>query len=135
MTNRLVPYQQDDQKWLSHYMAQAMKQVKPKEMMKPVKDKALQPNYVLPTLQMVAQAKSALKRHQKETPVFNPIKVIPEFESDHTTAETTKGGRRKKGKQHQAAGKPRKKQRRERESFSEDEEDSGDNEEDYDMLD
>ena len=38
MANHLVPYTQDE-KWTSYYMAQAMKQIKPKEMTKPLKEK------------------------------------------------------------------------------------------------
>ena len=34
MANHLVPYIQDEQKWTSHYMTQAMKQIKPKEITK-----------------------------------------------------------------------------------------------------
>ena len=54
MANCLVPYSQDEQKWTSHYMAQAMKQIKPKEMTKPLKEKMVQPSIVLPTMQLVA---------------------------------------------------------------------------------
>ena len=39
MANRLIPYSQDEEKWTSHYMAQAMRQIKPKEMTKPLKEK------------------------------------------------------------------------------------------------
>ena len=61
MANQLVPYIQDEQKWIKHYMAQAQKQIKPKEMMKLVKEKPIQPSTVLPTMQLVAQAESELK--------------------------------------------------------------------------
>ena len=50
MANRLVPYIQDEQKWIKHYMAQAWKQIKPKEMMKLIKEKPVQPSIVLPTM-------------------------------------------------------------------------------------
>ena len=56
MANCLVPYTQDEQKWTSHYMVQAMKQIKPKEMTKPLKEKMVQPSIVLPTMQLVGQA-------------------------------------------------------------------------------
>ena len=80
MANRLVLYSQDEQKLTSHYMAQAMKQIKPKEMTKPLKEKMVQPSIVLPTLQLVAQAESELKHQKNEAPVFEPIKVAPQFE-------------------------------------------------------
>ncbi|MDA8041897.1 MAG: hypothetical protein MPJ22_05710 [Pirellulales bacterium] len=91
MANRLVPYIQDEQKWIKHYMAQARKQIKPKEMMKVIKEKPVQPSIVLPTMQLVAQAESELKRQQNEAPVFAPIKATPEFESTHSASLTAKG--------------------------------------------
>ena len=91
MANRLVPYIQDEQKWIKHYMAQARKQIKPKEMMKVIKEKPIQPSIVLPTMQLVAQAESELKRQQNEAPVFAPIKATPEFESTHSASVTAKG--------------------------------------------
>ena len=91
MANRLVPYIQDEQKWIKHYMAQARKQIKPKEMMKVVKGKPVQPSIILPTMQLVAQAESELKHQQNEAPVFAPIKATPEFESTHSASVTAKG--------------------------------------------
>ena len=91
MANQLVPYIQDEQKWIKHYMAQARKQIKPKEMMKVIKEKPVQPSIVLPTMQLVAQAESELKHQQNEAPVFAPIKATPEFESTHSTSVTAKG--------------------------------------------
>ena len=91
MANQLVPYIQDEQKWIKHYMAQARKQIKPKEMMKVIKEKPVQPSIVLPTMQLVAQAKSELKRQQNEAPMFAPIKATPEFESTHSASVTAKG--------------------------------------------
>ena len=91
MANQLVPYIQDEQKWIKHYMAQARKQIKPKEMMKVIKEKPVQPSIVLPTMQLVAQAKSELKHQQNEAPVFAPIKATPEFESTHSASLTAKG--------------------------------------------
>ena len=91
MANRLVPYIQDEQKWIKHYMAQARKQIKPKEMMKVIKEKPIQPSIVFPTMQLVAQAESELKHQQNETPVFAPIKATPEFESTHSASVTAKG--------------------------------------------
>ena len=91
MANRLVPYIQDEQKWIKHYMAQARKQIKPKEMMKVIKEKPVQPSIILPTMQLVAQAESELKHQQNEAPVFAPIKATPEFESRHSASLTAKG--------------------------------------------
>ena len=91
MANRLVPYIQDEQKWIKHYMAQVRKQIKPKEMMKVIKEKPVQPSIILPTMQLVAQAESELKRQQNEAPVFPPIKAAPEFESTHSASVTAKG--------------------------------------------
>ena len=91
MANQLVPYIQDEQKWIKHYMAQARKQIKPKEMMKVIKEKPVQPSIVLPTVQLVAQAESELKHQQNEAPVFAPIKATPEFESTHSASVTSKG--------------------------------------------
>ena len=72
-------------------MAQVRKQIKPKEMMKVIKEKPVQPSIVLPTMQLVAQAESELKRQQNEAPVFAPIKATPEFESTHSALLTAKG--------------------------------------------
>ena len=91
MANQLVSYIQDEQKWIKHYMAQARKQIKPKEMMKLVKEKTVQPSIVLPTMQLVAQAELELKHQQNEAPVFTPIKATPEFKSTHSSSVTAKG--------------------------------------------
>ena len=91
MANRIVPYIQDEQKWIKHYMTQAKKQIKPKEMMKVIKEKPIQPSIILPTMQLVAQAESELKHQQNEAPMFAPIKATPEFESTHSASMTAKG--------------------------------------------
>ena len=91
MANRLVPYIQDEQKWIKHYMAQARKQIKPKEIMKVIKGKPVQPSIILPTMQLVAQSESELKCQQNEAPVFAPIKATPEFESTYSASVTAKG--------------------------------------------
>ena len=91
-------------------MAQAWKQIKPKEMMKLVKEKPIQPSIVLPTMQFVAQAKSELKHQQNEDPMFTSIKATPEFESTHSTSVTAKGRRRKhKAKENHQQPKKKKK--------------------------
>ena len=91
MANQLVPYIQDEQKWIKHCMAQARKQIKPKEMMKLIKEKTVQPSIALPTMQLIAQAELEFKRQQNEAPVFAPIKATPEFESTHSSSVTAKG--------------------------------------------
>ena len=65
MAHRLVPYIQDSNKWVNHYMAQAMKQAKRKELTKEYKDEEIKPTIVLPTMQMVAQAESEM-RHERD---------------------------------------------------------------------
>ena len=113
MANRLVPYIQDEQKWIKHYMAQARKQIKPKEMMKVIKEKPIQPSIVLPTMQLVAQAESELKRQQNEAPVFAPIKATPEFESRHSASVTAKGRTTKTTKRkHKTKEQPKKKKKK-----------------------
>ena len=72
-------------------MAQAWKQIKPKEMMKLIKEKPVQPSIVLPTMQLVAQVESELKHQQNEAPMFAPTKATPEFESTHSSSVTANG--------------------------------------------
>ena len=79
-------------------MAQARKQIKPKEMMKLTKEKPVQPFIVLPTMQLVAQAESELKHQQNEAPVFAPIKATLEFESTDSSSVTSKGRTTRKRK-------------------------------------
>ena len=71
MANVLVPYKQDEEKWMQHYLEQAEKQLKPEEIMKEVKNKEIHPNYVTPASQLIAQSQSELKRGEegrKRTP-------------------------------------------------------------------
>ena len=111
MANRLVPYIQGEQKWIKHYMAQARKQIKPKEMMKVIKEKPVQPSIILPTMQLVAQAESELKRQQNEAPVFVPIKATPEFESTHSASVTAKGRTTKRKRKTKEQPKKKKKKK------------------------
>ena len=95
-------------------MAQVRKQIKPKEMMKVIKEKPVQPSIILPTMQLVAQAESELKCQQNEAPVFAPIKATPEFESTHSASVTAKGRtttttKRKRKTKEQAKKKKKKK--------------------------
>ena len=112
MANRLVPYIQDEQKWIKHYMAQARKQIKPKEMMKVIKEKPVQPSIVLPTMQLVAQAESELKHQQNEALIFAPIKATPEFEPTHNTSVTAKGRTTTTKRKHKTKEQPKKKKKK-----------------------
>ena len=112
MANRLVPYIQDEQKWIKHYMTQVRKQIKPKEMMKVIKEKPVQPSIILPTMQLVAQAESELKRQQNEAPVFAPIKATPEFESTHSASVTAKGRTTTTKRKHKTKEQPKKKKKK-----------------------
>ena len=111
MANRLVPYIQDEQKWIKHYMTQARKQIKPKEMMKVIKEKPVQPSIILPTMQLVAQAESELKHQQNEAPMFAPIKATPEFESTHSASVTVKGRTTKRKRKTKEQPKKKKKKK------------------------
>ena len=92
MANILVPYKQDEEKWMQHYLKQAEKQFKPQEMMKEVKEKEVHPNYVSPASQLITQAESELKRERKEIPtVFAPIKATPKFDTPISHNRTVKG--------------------------------------------
>ena len=93
-------------------MAQARKQIKPKEMMKVIKEKPVQPSIVLPTMQLVAQAESELKHQQNEVPVFAPIKATPEFESTHSASLTAKGRTTTTKRKHKTKEQPKKKKKK-----------------------
>ena len=93
-------------------MAQARKQIKPKEMMKVIKEKPVQPSIILPTMQLVAQAESELKRQQNEAPVFAPIKATPEFESTHSASVTAKGRTTTTKRKHKTKEQPKKKKKK-----------------------
>ena len=101
-------------------MAQARKQIKPREMMKVIKEKPVQPSIILPTMQLVAQAESELKHQQNEAPVFAPIKATSEFESTHSASLTAKGRRRRRTttitttkRKHKTKEQPKKKKKKE----------------------
>ena len=86
LTN-LVPYTQDEEKWTKHYMAQAMKQIKPKEHDQSHGRNSHGPAqpFSLPTIQLLAQAKSELKHATKwKTCLLQPIKATPEFDTHPT---------------------------------------------------
>ena len=93
-------------------MPQGRKQIKPKEMIKVVKEKPVQPSIVLPTMQLVAQAELELKHQQNEAPMFAPIKATPEFESTHSTSVTTKGRTTTTKQKHKTKEQPKRRRRR-----------------------
>ena len=98
MAVQLVPYTQDEKKWTDHYLAQAMKQMRPTELTKQLKEQAtVHPSLVLPTTQLVAQAQSEMKREkQKQTEIYAPVLITPEFEEQVTPSTTVKENTRKK---------------------------------------
>lgn len=94
-----VPYTQDVAKWKAHYLKKGMQQLKTKEMMQSHKEPSIKTNLVLPTTQLVAQAKAELKREQKgEQEVYAPIKVTPEFSTTHSSTSATGGSTSRKRK-------------------------------------
>ena len=121
MAHRLVPCSQDEEWWVNHYMAQAMKQVKRKDMLKPVKETTIHPKYVLPTAQLVAQAESEMKheKKEKEMPVFTPIKATPESTPGHTlevVAKQSGSRKRKAAESTSSTSKKRKKQQQQQQA-------------------
>ena len=93
-------------------MAQARKQIKPKEMMKVIKEKPVQLSIILPTMQLVAQAESELKCQQNEAPMFAPIKATPEFESTYSASVTAKGRTTTTKRKHKTRNNPKRKRRK-----------------------
>ena len=96
MANRLVPYIQDDEKWTKHYVQQAMKQVHPDDMLKKCarSNDKVHPNLVLPTVQLIAQAESDMKREKSQVMEQHaPIKATPEFDHTHSPPQKSKGKR------------------------------------------
>ena len=95
----MIPYMQDEAKWIEHYRNKARKQTKRKEMTRDFKDKTVvKPTLVLPTTQSLAQAKSETKREEKDQAVWAPIKAPPAFGTPNTSTSTVGGSRTKKRK-------------------------------------
>lgn len=91
MAVQLVPYTQDEQKWLQHYLAQARKQLHNPELTKQFKEKSIvRPSIVLPTMQLAEQAKSQAKREKGQSEIFAPVKITPEFENESSSTHSTK---------------------------------------------
>ena len=95
MANRLVPYIQDTDKWTNHFIKQAMKQTHPEGMMKCVSNKKLKPNLVSPSVQLIAQAESDIKRERSQVlEEHAPIKATPEFAYESSPNKTAKQSHR-----------------------------------------
>ena len=86
MANRLVPFIQDEKKWIEHYMAQTRKQI---AIQVPQLKKFVQPKLISPLAKLLAQAESELKHKQNERPVFTPIVARLEFDKSENTTATT----------------------------------------------
>ena len=113
MAVQLTPYIQDEQKWAKHYMSSAMKQLRPKEMTKEYKEKTIvKPSIVLPTSQLVEQAKSEMKREKHQTEIYAPVKIEPHLENLSSSASTGKQSTRKwkaSSTEHKQSKKPNRK--------------------------
>ena len=94
-----MPFIQDEDKWMAHYRKKAMKQLKQKDMMQTRKEPTIKTNLVLPTTQLVAQAKSDMRREQKEQgEEYVPIKVKPEFATSDSSTSAVGGNTSRKRK-------------------------------------
>ena len=94
-----VPYEQDEAKWVAIYKKKGMSQLKHKDMMRTHKEPTIKTNLVLPTTQLVAQAKSDMKRgDQSEAEVYVPIKPTPQGVVPHTSTSTGGGNTSSKRK-------------------------------------
>ena len=92
MTNRLVPFIQDEKKWTEHYMAQARKQIaatRVPQLKEFVQPEIVQPKLISRFAKLLAQAESKLKCKQNERPVFTPIVPRPEFDKSENTNGST----------------------------------------------
>ena len=93
-----VPYVQDEAKWVQHYMKKGMKQLKESELTRTYKEPTLKPNLVLPTTQLAAQAKSEMKRGDKEAPIYAPIKATPATATPASSTSAVEGRTTRKRK-------------------------------------
>ena len=85
MANKLVPYIQDVNKWTKHYASSARQQTQSEEMMKDIKSYTIRPTVVSEHVQLMAQAKSDLKREKMDAyESYAPIKAEPEFSKPQT---------------------------------------------------
>lgn len=96
MSNILVPYVQDEKKWIEHYVAQARKQLKQEEMTKHICTPKIHPKLVSETTQLAAQSAAEKKRLEKQQTVYAPIKLKPDFETSNSSSSSTKQKGRKR---------------------------------------
>ena len=84
MANQLVPFIQNEKRWTEHYMAQARKQIaataRVPQLKEFVQPEIVQPKFISPIANLLAQAESELKCQQNEAPMFAPIVARPEFD-------------------------------------------------------
>lgn len=120
--NKLVPYKQDEEKWTKHFISQAMRQINDPQLTKKVKKgPPVEATVISSTAQIVAQAKSELKREIKNPnpPIYAPIKATPEFIPSHTSAKS--GGVKTSKKRKHSSARPSKQQnKRSRDIFDSD---------------
>ena len=75
-----VPFKQDEEKWIQHYLKQAMRQIKPQELMRDCTVKEVSTTVISATQNAVEQAESEMKTHKSgKSNVYAPIKARPEF--------------------------------------------------------
>ena len=80
MTHSLVPYVQDSKKWIDHYMAQAMKQAKRKDLTKEYKGYC-KTNHCTSHNANGGPSRTRNEAWEGRKPHFEPIKVTPSFNS------------------------------------------------------
>lgn len=107
----LVPFMQDQVKWTEHYREKGRRQAKRREMTRPFKEGDVKTSLVLPTTQLEAQAKSELKRDQKDPEVYAPIKATPQFNTPNTSTSAAGGSTTKKRSGDIKKGNPSKKRK------------------------
>ena len=89
--NTLVPFVQNEEKWIKYYVKQAQKQVHPDDMTKPVPQACVRQTLVSPTEQVMDQVKSEVNKEKKligKGEVYAPIKAVPEFVGSDTSVRT-----------------------------------------------
>ena len=102
---------QDKDKWTEHYREKGRRQAKRREMTKPFKEGEVKTSLILPTTQLEAQAKSELKRDQKDPEVYAPIKATPQFNTPNTSTSAVGGNTAKKRTAEIKKSKPSKKRK------------------------
>ena len=87
-----IPFTQDEAMLIARYLKKGSKQHRHKEFTRTYKEPKIETTVVLPTAEVVAQAKSEMKRDSTPTTeVFNPIKV-PLQPTPSTSSTSAVGG-------------------------------------------